>query len=199
MTHVLLSALLLLGGPAAAGDSKTAEVLAAEKASADKTTLQLVEYFLKTPLDEANPKLVEPFLAVNTDDLPKKLRLKAKGKQIEIRDLIKLHDTKKQGVLIQPMEGCSEKEFVFPLDQAGFYLSLGYEEVREDELEYVKNKTKCTEIDLGCRFSLHIFFKKGKDRRMMFVPADPIMALIAESRGKGGSTKFFGLGLTCMH
>jgi len=189
MTSLLLSALLLIAGPARADEPKTA----------DKTTIQLVEYFLKTPLEDANTKLVEPFLAVDPESLPKKLRMKAKGKQIEIRDLIKLHDTKKAGVLIQPKNDCSEKDFVSGLDELPFYRQLGYEEVNEDELEYVKNKTKCTEIDLGCRFSLHIFFKKGKDRRLFFVPSDPIMALVAESHGKGGSTKFFGLGLTCMH
>jgi hypothetical protein len=198
MTALLLSVLLMTVPCARAGDSPTAEALAAEKASADKTTLDLVAYFLKVPTDEANPKLVDPFLAVDPETLPKKLRKKALAKQIEIRDLIKLHKTKKQGVLIQPDEGCSEKDFVFPLEQAGFYLGMGYEEVNEDEIEYVKTKTKCTEIDLGCRFTLKLFFKKGKDRRMMFVPQDPIMAIVAESH-KGGNTHFFGMGMTCMH
>ncbi len=188
MTAIILSVLL-----AAAPSAR-----AAEKPPADETTVDLVRYFLQVPTDEANPKLVEPFLAVDPETLPKKLRGKALAKQIEIRDLIKLHATKKQGVLIQPDEGCSEKDFVFPLNQAAFYLSMGYEEVNEDELEYVKNKTKCTEVDLGCRFTLKLFYTKGKDRRLMFVPQDPIMAIVAESH-KGGSTKFFGMGMTCMH
>lgn len=198
MTALILSALLLTAPAARASDSKTAEALVAEKSSYDKTTVELVEYFLKVPLAEADPSFVNRFLAVAQEDIPKKLRRKALAKQIEIRDLVKLHATKKQGVLIQPDEACSEKDFIFPLDQVSFYLSMGYEEVNEDELEYVKNKTKCTEIDLGCRFTLKIFFKKGKDRRMMFVPQDPIMAIVAESH-KGGSTKFFGMGMTCMH
>ncbi|MBI3564015.1 MAG: hypothetical protein HY079_02325 [Elusimicrobia bacterium] len=195
----ILLALCLLAPAARAADSKTAEVLAAEKAAAEKTTVQLVEYFLKVPTSEADPKLVNPFLAVDTQTLPKKLRKKALGKQIEIRNLIKLHETKKAGSILMPLEGCSEKDFVLPLNQASFYLGLGYEEVNEDELEYVKNKTKCTEVDLGCRFTMKLFFTKSKPRRMMFIPEDPIMAIVAESRGKGGSTKFFGLGLTCMH
>lgn len=198
MTPILL-ALCLLAPAARAADSKTAEVLAAEKAAAEKTTVQLVEYFLKVPTSEADPKLVNPFLAVDTQTLPKKLRKKALGKQIEIRNLIKLHETKKAGSILMPLEGCSEKDFVLPLNQAAFYEGLGYEEVNEDELEYVKNKTKCTEVDLGCRFTMKLFFTKSKPRRMMFIPEDPIMAIVAESRGKGGSTKFFGLGLTCMH
>jgi hypothetical protein len=75
----------------------------------------------------------------------------------------------------------------------------GYESVTEDELKYVVETTKCTEVDLGCRFSMMIFFEKGKDRLIKFNPADPIMAKVAESRGKGGTTHFFGAGYSCLH
>jgi hypothetical protein len=194
----LLAALLLTLPSSRAAAAEPEKAVAAAAAEANKTTIQLVEYFLKTPIPDANPKLIEPFLAVDTETLPKKLRLKARAKQVEISTILKLHDTKKAGSLIQPLEGCSEKDFVFPLAQADFYLGFGNEEVNEDELSYVKNKTKCTEIDLGCRFSLKIFFTKGKPRRLEFYGPDPIMALVAESH-KGGSTNFFGSGLTCMH
>ena len=192
MTACLLSVLLSFSSAARAGDKPAA----LEQATADKATVELVRYFLKVPAYEVDTKLVGRFLAVDAGTLPQKIRGKALAKQAEIRDLINIHDTKKAGSLIQPKEGCSEKDFVVPLEQAAFY--AGYEEVNEDELKYVKDKTKCTEIDLGCRFSLKIFFKKGKDRRLMFVPADPIMAVVAESH-KGGTTNFFGMGFTCMH
>lgn len=168
--------------------------------SSDTATIDLVNYFLKVPTAEADPKFVPPFLAVDADSLPKKLRRKAFAKQVEIKALIKLHDEKKQGSFVSPLEGCSEKDFVLPLEQAGLYGGMGYEEIDEDELKYVMDRTKCDEIDLGCRFSLKIFFKKKKDRRLMFYAQDPIMALVAESRGKGGNTRFFGgAGLGCMH
>jgi hypothetical protein len=190
-----LLALVLLVGPAGAQDAKPAE-----KAPAGKTTLELVDYFLKVPISEANPKLIDPFLQVDPETLPKKLRRKVQGRQIEISTLLKLHETKKAGSLIQPSEVCTGKEMILPLDQAEFYKGFGYEEVNEDELQYVMNKTKCTEIDLGCRFSLKIFFKKGKDRRLEFYASDPIMGIVAETRGKGGGgTRFFGIGLTCLH
>lgn len=189
---LLLSMMLLLAGPSVGAETKDAAP------AADKTTVELVQYFLKTPTSEANPKLIDPFLAVKTETLPKKLRGRAAAKQAEIGALLRLHDTKKGGSLVQPLEGCSEKDFVKPLSMAGFF-SEGYEEVTEDELKYVMDKTKCSEIDLGCRFSMLIFFEKKKDRILKFTAADPIMAVVAESRGKGGGTHFFGMGITCMH
>lgn len=195
---LLLSALLLLAGPAAA-QAKAAGAPAADKAPSDKTKIELVQYFIEIPITEANPKLIDPFLAIDVETLPKKLRRKAKGKQIEISTLLKLHETKKAGSLIQPDAVCTGEEMVKKLEEAGLYLGFGYEEVDEDELKYVMTKTKCTEIDLGCRFSLKIFYTKPKPRRLAFYSSDPIMALVAESRGKGGSTRFFGIGITCMH
>ena len=59
--------------------------------------------------------------------------------------------------------------------------------------------TKCTEVDLGCRFTLKIFFQKKKDRVLMFYSKDPMMAKVAQSHGGGGGTHFFGIGITCMH
>jgi len=188
----ILASFLLLTAPAARAEKKDASP------SADKTTVELVQYFLKVPTAEANPKLIDPFLAVKTETLPKKLRGRAAAKQAEIGALLRLHDTKKGGSLVQPLEGCSEKDFVKPLSMAGFF-SEGYETVTEDELKYVMDKTKCSEIDLGCRFSMLIFYEKKKDRILKFTAADPIMAIVAESRGKGSGTRFFGMGITCMH
>jgi hypothetical protein len=97
------------------------------------------------------------------------------------------------------VEDCSEKNFVKPLSMASFFPDPDYEEVTEDDLKCVMEQTKCTEIDLGCRFSLLIFFEKKKDRVLKFNAVDPIMAKVAECRGKGGTTHFFGMGYTCMH
>lgn len=166
--------------------------------TADKTTLDLVQYFLKVDTAEANPKLIDPFLKIDPETLPKKLRKKTMGKQFELKTLLKLHDTKKMGVLIQKKDDCDPNAMIHPLSQADTYLGFGNEEINEEELEYVMKKTKCNEIDLGCRFSLLIFFEKKKPRRLEFLAADPIMAIVAESRGKGGSTHFFGMGVTCL-
>ena len=192
------ASILLAGGYARAADPKPDAASSVEKtAAADKDTLDLVNYFLKVALSEANPKLIDPFLAVKTEALPKSLRGKAAAKQVEISALLRLHDVKKKGIFVQQRDDCSEKDFIKPMGMMSFF-SQGYEVVNEDELKYVMDKTKCTEIDLGCRFSMLIFYEKRKDRIVKFNAADPIMALIAESHG-GGGTKFFGMGYTCMH
>ena len=199
---LLLAAFLLLAGPARAADSKpgastSAGAPAAKSVEADKNTIDLVNYFLKVDLAEASPKLVDPFLAVQIETLPKKMQRKAEARQIEVAALVRLHDTKKKGSLIQPAQDCNEKDFVKPLSLAGAFSA--YEEVTEDELRYVQDKTKCTEIDLGCRFSMLIFFEKKKDRIVKFNAMDPIMAKVAEFRGHGGTSHLFGMGYSCMH
>ena len=193
-----IAAILLAAGPARAADTKPGTEVSDERVvAADKNTLDLVNYFLKGELADANPKLVEPFLAVKIETLPKKLRNKAAAKQVEIAALLRLHDVKKKGIFVQPVKDCSETSFVKPLNMANAFSD--YETVTEDELKYVMDQTKCTEMDLGCRFSLLIFFEKKKDRILKFNAADPIMTKVAEYRGKGGSTHFFGMGYSCMH
>jgi hypothetical protein len=197
MRAFLLAALLLGAGAARAAAPKAD---AAADAPADKEAIQLVNYFLKVDLADANPKLINPFLAVKTETLPKKLRNKAAAKQVEIAALLRVHDIKKKGIFVQPLtEACSETSFVKPLTLASSFPDPGYETVTEDELKYVMDQTKCTEIDLGCRFSMLIFFEKGKDRIVKFNAVDPIMAKVAEYRGKGGSSHFFGMGYSCLH
>lgn len=192
---LLLAAVLLAGPVRAFADDKPAAA-----AAADKTTIDLVNYFLKIDLADANPKLIDPFLAVKTETLPKKLQAKAAAKQVEVSALLRIHDVKKKGIFVQPQAAaCTAADFVKPLAMAAMFPDPGYETVTEDELKYVMDQTKCTEDDLGCRFSMLIFFTKGKDRVIKFNAVDPIMAKVAEYRGKGGSSHFFGMGYSCLH
>jgi hypothetical protein len=169
-------------------------------AGADAETTKLVEYFLKTPTSQADTKLVASFLAVDPAQLPERLRAKTRGKQLEIRTLIHLHDTKKKGNWLRPAEGCTLEKFIFPLKDAPVYLMAGYEYITEEQESYVKNRTSCEEQEQGCQFSLIILFDKGKPRRLLLYPSDPLNAVIAEMKnGKGGQTNFFGrgAGITC--
>jgi hypothetical protein len=196
MTRRLALLLLLATVPLRAADTKSAD---AGTADADATTVQIAEYFQKVPLSDANPKLVEPFLAIDSTTLPKKLRAKTQAKQLEIKTLLKLHDTKKKGNWLQPAT-CTADSFVKPLKDSAAYAMAGYVNLTEDEEQYIMHKTQCTETDMGCQFSMTIFHDKGKPRRLMIHPNDPLAALAAESHGKaGGQTQFFGLGLTCQH
>jgi hypothetical protein len=194
MMHALAFALLLAAAPARAADAK-----ADDAGTADATTVQLADYFIKTSVADANPKLVTPFLAVDPATLPKRQRVKAAAKQVEIKTLFKLHDTKKKGNWLQATEGCSLKDIVKPLKDIPLYTLAGYGDIKEDEEQYIMHKTQCTEIDMGCQFSLIIFFDKGKPRRLMLQEHDPLNALAAESHKPAGQTNFFGTGLTCAH
>ncbi len=161
----LLAALLLLAGPARAADPK-ADAASAAVVPADKETIDIVNYFLKVELADASPKLIDPVLSIKIETLPKKLQTKAAAKQTEIRTLLKLHDTEEERDLRPAAaEGCSEKELREAAVACRAFSPPGYEVVTEDDLKYVMDKTKCTEIDLGCRFTLKIFFEKKKDAR----------------------------------
>ncbi len=188
--RTLLALLLLL----AAAPSRAADPVAA-----DSSTVRLADYFVQTPINEADPKLVSPFLALDAQTLPKRLREKARAKQLAIQALLKLHDTKKKGNWLQPVGGCTAESFVKPLKDIPAYAMAGYVPITEEELKYIMHKTNCTELDLGCQFTFTIFYDKKKPRKLMLHQNDPIDALAAESHGPHGQTNFFGVGLTCQH
>ena len=76
-------------------------------------------------------------------------------------------------------------------------LILGNEEIAGEEEEYIELKANCTEDQLLCEFSLNVVLmpRKGKPplKRYFLMSADPLMALVAEKRGGGGSAgnKYF--------
>ena len=67
----------------------------------------------------------------------------------------------------------------------------GNAEIEWEEEEYVELKTNCTEDQLLCEFSLNVIVipRPGKPpkKRFYLMEADPLMALVAEKRGGGGS------------
>ncbi len=177
----------------------SARAAAPASVSADSATVKLAEYFVRTPVPDENPHLVEPFLAVNADTLPARLREKALARQLELRSLLRLHDTKKKGNWLQPASDCDMHSFIKHFHDMPAYQMAGYVPITEDEEKYIMGKTHCTELDMGCQFTLTIFYDKGRPRRLMLHMNDPLDALAAESHHPGGQTNFFGVGLTCAH
>lgn len=172
-----------------------------EKPMDEKTKLQVVEYMLKTPLADAKPAVIDPFLKIDPSTLPKKLQQKARAKQVEVAALLKIHDTKKKGSIVTPVEGCSAADYVKPTKDLPIYMTAGYEEITEDEEKGLEQNTMCTEVDLGCRFTMIIVHDKGSkaDRRLFLMSTDPMMAKVAAIRSKTGGGNYFGTGITCMH
>ncbi|MBI3289520.1 MAG: hypothetical protein HYZ74_08390, partial [Elusimicrobia bacterium] len=152
-----------------------------------------------------SPSVIEPFLTIDPETLPKRMRAKIRAKQLEIRTLLKLHDTKKKGSILQPSEGCTQASFVKPTSELPGYAFAGYEEITESEERQLLERTLCNEVDLGCHFSLVIFYDAGSKvpRKLYMSTMDPLMALVAAARGGSkagvGGNGYFGTGISCMH
>lgn len=194
---IILFCFLLLVAPAAA-----------EPVTASTETVRLVELFLKTPVADLPPESVDPFLAISENSLPKKLRRRFSIRKIELYSLLHLSKGKKRGNFRVMEDKCEAPRQATGAD-IGLLMDSGYVEISQDEVSYLTQKTKCTERDMLCEFSLQIrdeavvVRRKKQVRRRYFLycgsACDPLMALVAVYRehGKDNSTSFFGIGPTC--
>jgi hypothetical protein len=177
---------------------------AAEKSHEQK----LVEYFVNTPVSELPPENVNEFMAVDPQKLPAKLRPKFEARKLELNTMKQLAAGKKRGSIRTPEKNCDVPDEA-KSDQPAALKMAGFEEIQDDEEEWILKQTQCTERDLLCEFSLQIVVerdpktKKVKRRRYYLYPTDPLMAIVASYRsqsGAGGNTNFFGRGsLLCSH
>ncbi len=171
----------------------------AEAAGVDKDTIQMVEAFLKKPTAELPPQHVGRFLEIDAKSLPEKLRRPFEAKKLELYTLRSIAGQKKRGFVRMPEEDCGVPNETDTQD-AGMLVLAGYTEITQDELLHVIEKTKCTERDLMCEFSLRIAAARDPKTkkaalRYFFHANDPLMALVGvyRSGGKGGrNTPFFG-------
>ena len=156
----------------------------------EATRIKIVEYMLKTPMNEANPDLVAGFMAIDATTLPKKLQDKARGKQMEISAIVKIHKGKKKGPFRFPA-ACQTKIYEGAEGMRIMKMIMGNVEIDGDEEEYLELKGNCTEEQLMCEFSLNIVIMrtKGKPPRKHYflMESDPLMAWVAEKRGGGAS------------
>ncbi len=184
--NALVLTLCLAGFAVAAGSSGPDE----------KTRTKIVEYMLKTPMNEADPALVAEFMKFDAAALPKKWRDKARAKQMEIDALVKIHDGKKKGPFRFPSPTCAPKRYG-PEGLRVMAMIPGNQEIGWEEEVYVEKKTDCTEDQLICEFSLNVVVipRPGQPplKRFFLMEQDPLMAVVAEKRGGGGSAgnKYF--------
>lgn len=225
--RTLLAALLLFAPLADAAErrqrparSKTMEALAEEPAAkrdaeenaskdagtADETQVKLAQVVIRTPTAELDPTLAGAFLKLDVETLPKKLRAKARGKQLELRSLIQLAEGKKKGAIrMVGAETCTPEKFK-PSD-IGILLQVGFVEAQDYGVDGASKQTNCSEIDMQCQFTLKVIDMGPKAvprRRYFFQEKDPMLAIVQiheKHAGKaGGQTNFFGAGyLACQH
>lgn len=193
MTALLLAAWAALAVPASAA------------ASDEATTRQIVDYALRTPTADMDPKLANAFLDLDVESLPKKKREKARAKQLELQTLLKISKGQKKGGMRWPTpDGCKPK--IYGPGDAGALVMAGFVKIEEDEEQFLQDKTKCSELELCCEFSLTILLtprKKGPPLKSYYLHGnDPLNVFVSEYRNKNtpGQTKFFGGGVfSCNH
>lgn len=175
-----LALLVLLAAPGlrAAGNSAQDDV-------------QLVEAVLSRDTSDLPSSVINAFMGVNLETIPKKLQKKAKAKRVELHTLKRLGVDKKRGLLRWPEKDCS-----IPVDsksnEADVLILAGYTEVDGGDVRCVMDRTKCSERALMCEFSLNIVVEekvKGRKKwRFFFHPSDPIMVIVAACRKGTSST-----------
>lgn len=209
---VLLAAVLLLA-PAAESADKRKRPLKAEsptetalrnEGTADETQVKLAEVVIKTPTAELDPTLAGAFIKLDTATLPKRLRSKARGKQIELRSLIAIAEGKKKGAIrMIGTETCEEEKFTAA--DIGMLLQVGFVEAQEHGVDGASRQTNCSEQDMKCQFTLKVIVMPPGSkprRRYFFQEKDPMLAIVQlhekAASNVGGQTNFFGAGyLAC--
>jgi hypothetical protein len=170
---------------------------AAQKGS-DQDKIEMVEYFVKTPVADLPSGHIDEFLAIDPKILPKKLVKKFEAKRFELYTFKQLAESKKKGTLRTPDAACDAPKETKSND-AGILKMTGFEEIFDTELLCVEKETKCTPHDLMCEFSLQIIIEVKKNKkvnRYFLHPNDPIMGVVAQCRDEarvGKQTNFFGV------
>ena len=170
---------------------------------ADPAATKLVEYFLKTETAELPPEQVPEFIAVDPQKLPAKLRDRFEAKRLELLALKKNADGKyKPPLRMLGKEGMGENCGP-PRDMAAVSLLVqtGFEEISQEEEEWLMHETRCSECELRTEFSLTLVAtppkKKDAKKELHYLlhGMDPIMTLVAKFRAGDAShsTAFFGI------
>lgn len=155
---------------------------------------------MKAPVEKLPPDSIPEFMAIAPADYPKKLKEKALNRRHELEAMQRVGQRKKAGMIIDSVSNCEVPREGSELDIRTLAMA-GYVEISENEKEYVQQRTKCTERDLLCRFTLQIRdkkLKKGEVLRRYFLycraSCDPLMVMIAAYREhiRDKNTPFFG-------
>ena len=155
-----------------------------------------VERFVKTPVADMTPDYIQAMLAVDEKTLSPKLRERFVAKRLELHVYRQMAEGQKRGTIRMPDSDCS-----IPLqakaDNIAMLKQLSFMEITEDEVHYLEESTKCSQIKMMCEFTLQIVHKKvGKrvETHYFIHPKDALAALVSEFRTKGRNTDtpFFG-------
>lgn len=170
---------------------------------------EFVAAFLKVDVPKLPEEQIARFIAIDPATLPKRLQVPFKARRLELRSLRDVAAGKKKGLWRMPDAKC-EIPHDADAGEIAVLRKASYVEVEEEEVRWVSDKTKCTERDMLCEFTLKEIdekLKDGKTRRRYFLfcrgaSCDPLMILIGVRRSKvdDSQSHFFGMaGPSCTH
>ncbi|MDE2237189.1 MAG: hypothetical protein KGK30_04820 [Elusimicrobia bacterium] len=178
------------------------------KPKASRQEIKFVESFLRTPIAKLPTNRIDDFMSVDPQTLPARLRRPYAARRLELQTCKQLAEGKKKGPILMSSKDCAIPKEA-KSDSARILKMAGFEEIQEDEEQYLIHRTSCSERDMMCDYSLQIIITRDKQgrparRRYFLYPNDPLMALVAEYRSHGrvgGNTNFFGgkMGVLCTH
>jgi hypothetical protein len=158
----------------------------------------VVERFIQMDVSDMTPSFIESMMAVEEKDVPAKLRKRFRAKKFELYTYRQLGEGNRKGTVRIPDKDCAVAGEVKSQD-IEMLLSVGFVEILENEVDYLKKNTRCSERKMMCEFTLQIVLEREKKRKELkkrfFLHAkDPLMALVSEYRTKGANhdTPFFG-------
>lgn len=167
-------------------------------AALDADTAKEIPRFVKLDVAGMTPAYIEHMVAVDAADVPAKYRKAFEAKKLELYTMKQLGEGKRKGTIRMPDKDCSiPKEG--KSDDVKILLMSGYVEIYDNEETYLEEKTRCSQREMMCEFSLqvvheHVPKKKEVRTRYFLYPKDALYALVEEYRARGGNhdTAFFG-------
>lgn len=165
---------------------------------------KLVDYFTKSDTSDLDPNAIPRFMEVDLSKMSAGRRSAAQAKRLELKALRKTMESKTKPPIRragqEPDNSCGAEEGSDM--QSGIMKSIGFMPVTEDEVQFLIQRTKCTECELTEEFTYTILIvpgdkaKKIPNKKHTFLHAkDPLMALVTQYRGGGkGGTDFFSAG-----
>lgn len=200
---LILSALISFSSPiyAAKPAGKAAAAKEAPPANDDE---KLVDYFTKSDTADLDPKAIPRFMELDLSKMSPGRRSAAQAKRLELKALRKTMESKTKPPIRragqEPVTDCGAEEGTD--QQVGLMKSIGFMPITEDEVQFLVQRTKCTECEMTEEFTYTIMVvpgdkaKKIPAKKHTFLHAkDPLMALVSQYRGGGkGGTDFFSVG-----
>lgn len=182
-------------------------ILRADKPLADKDTIQLVEFFIKSPTSDLPPSAVPAFMRVDPKTLPEKLRTPYEAKKEELLALQKIAEGKRKPLIrrYEMAEPKCDKPAAGTPELLRAWTMAGFMEATEEEVMIASSETKCSRCELETEFTLQRMSwddpKKGKNKktgiRYFFYNMDPVWMFIDMYRKNlkvTTGTAFFGIG-----